>query len=62
MDWLCRPKLCASGWLKKVYGVSDAEKLPAFINVGNGAHAMANLFRLTVLRTTGLKIVGLAAH
>lgn len=43
MSWLCRPKLCASGWLRKVYGVSAAEKLPAFISVGNGAHAMAEV-------------------
>ncbi|SLV28905.1 transposase [Klebsiella pneumoniae] len=62
MSWLCRPKLCASGWLRKVYGVSAAEKLPAFISVGNGAHAMANLSRLMVLRMTGLKSEGLAVH
>ncbi len=62
MDWLCRLRFCASGWLKEVYGVSDAEKLPAFISVGNGAHAMANLSRLTVLRMTGLKSVGLAVQ
>ena len=55
-------KLCASGWLRKVYGVSAAEKLPAFISVGNGAHAMANLSRLMVLRMTGLKSEGLAVH
>ncbi|SSI24013.1 IS3 family element, transposase orfA [Klebsiella pneumoniae] len=45
-----------------VYGVSAAEKLPAFISVGNGAHAMANLSRLMVLRMTGLKSEGLAVH
>jgi len=48
--------------LRKVYGVSDAEKLPAFISVGNSAHAMANLSRLTVLRMTGLKSEGPAVR
>lgn len=42
---------CASEWLKKVYGVSDAEKLPAFISVGNDTHAMASLSRIRRLNS-----------
>lgn len=62
MGWRCRPKLYVSGWLNKVYGVSDAEKLSAFISVDNGVYSMANLSRLMGLRMTGLKGEGLAVH
>ncbi len=63
MSWLCQPKLCASGWLRKVYGVSAAEKLPAFISVGYGAHAITErTSRLMVpSRMTGLKERGASA-
>ena len=46
MSWLCRPETLRKWMVEKVYGVSAAEKLPAFISVGSSAHAITELIQI----------------